>query len=290
MLRILIRKSIPIRQRFHLVIPMKTITTGGIRLAVQDVGSGPVLLLVHGFPLDHSMWRGQAAAFSATHRVIAPDLRGFGASRRAQRSEQADSIEQFADDLNALLDALHVEKPVVFCGLSMGGYIAWQFFRKYRERVGALILCDTRSGVDTPEGIDVRKKMAAHVLVHGSQSVADAMLPKLLCDETLCTQPKIAESLRSTIVAADPAAIAAGQLAMAGRPDSTPLLPKIDVPTLLIVGQHDAITTVDMMQDDAAAIAGAKLAVIPSAGHMAPLERPTAVNEEIRRFLKSLTR
>lgn len=120
---------------------LKQIDIAGTTLSVADVGHGPPILFVHGFPLDHSMWRHQIAELSRDHRCIAPDLRGFGQSRVTAGKV---SMEQFADDLAELLDALGVTEPVVFCGLSMGGYIAWPFVRRHATRLRALILCDTR--------------------------------------------------------------------------------------------------------------------------------------------------
>ena len=160
---------------------MKTVSARGTQIGVYDRGEGPPLLLVHGFPLDHSMWSGQLDEFSGAYRVIAPDLRGFGTSGLSSTTAagQASSMEEFADDLDTLLGALGVNEPVVFCGLSMGGYIAWQFWRKYQSRVKALVLCDTQSGADAPEAAAVRHKMADHVIQHGTSLVADAMLPKL---------------------------------------------------------------------------------------------------------------
>src|SRR5438094_4929210 len=148
--------------------PMKRVTTnGGHRmrklvaipgstLNVEEVGQGTPILFVHGFPLDHTMWRHQIADLSSDFRCIAPDLRGFG-----QSSVTAGTVtmEQFADDLAELLEALHVTEPIVFCGLSMGGYIAWQFARRHAPRLKGLILCDTRADPDAPEAAADRLKL-----------------------------------------------------------------------------------------------------------------------------------
>src|SRR5690606_29944369 len=117
--------------------PMKKQRVGDLEMAVVERGSGPVLLLVHGFPLDHQMWQPQLDALSADFRVIAPDLRGFGATGLTTDTELPERItmEQLADDMARLLDALAIDEPVHFCGLSMGGYVAWQFWRKYPERL-----------------------------------------------------------------------------------------------------------------------------------------------------------
>ena len=124
---------------------LRNIQVNGVQFRVADEGLGPVILFVHGFPLNHSMWQAQIEEFSRTHRVIAPDLRGFGGTDGALYSV---SMEQFADDLAELLDALAVEGPVIFCGLSMGGYIAWQFTQRHRNRISKLIVCDTRAAAE----------------------------------------------------------------------------------------------------------------------------------------------
>src|SRR5215831_8390353 len=144
---------------------MQHVQVGDIQLGVTTHGHrGHPLLLVHGFPLDHSIWQRQIDFFVDHCRVIAPDLRGFGSS---DATSGVVTMEQMADDLHALLDALNVTDKVIFCGLSMGGYIGWQFWRKYRERVLAIIMCDTRAIADTPEVADSRRKLAATTLKDG---------------------------------------------------------------------------------------------------------------------------
>jgi pimeloyl-ACP methyl ester carboxylesterase len=264
---------------------MKKITVNGISLAVHDEGSGPTILFVHGFPLSHTMWRPQLEAFATDHRVLAPDLRGFGES---DVTEGTVTMEQHADDLTALLDELNVNEPIVLCGLSMGGYIAWQFQQKYSERLRALILCDTRAIADTPEGVENRKRLAKMVVENGSAAVASAMLPNLFSPVTSDRQQASIDELRETISATSPQGIAAASLGMAERPDATPLLPNIETPSLLIVGEDDGISTPKEMQTIADAMPNARLEVIPEAGHMSPLENPESVNTAIREFLQSL--
>src|SRR5687768_11766912 len=167
---------------------MPTVIVGDIRLNYTQRGNGSPLLLVHGFPLDHSMWRGQLTALAGTHRVIAPDLRGFGGS---SVTTGAVTMEQYSDDLAGLLDALSIAEPVVFCGLSMGGYVAWQFALRHRVKLSKLILCDTRAIADTREAAEGRLKTAEKVLAEGASVVADAMLPKLFAPETATKHPAL---------------------------------------------------------------------------------------------------
>jgi pimeloyl-ACP methyl ester carboxylesterase len=167
----------------------------------------------------------------------------------------------------------------------MGGYIGWQFVRKYPQRVGRLVLCDTRAAADSPEAARGRETTAQKVLAHGAQVVADAMLPKLVCDSTRADQPQVVDAVRQTIERTDPTAIAAALRGMAVRPDVTSMLPGIKVPTLVLVGEEDAITPAAEMKAMAAAIPGAHFVVIPAAGHLSPLENPQVFNRELSDFL-----
>lgn len=273
---------------------MKSITVNSFEMAVVDSGAGDPVLLVHGFPLDHSMWNEQIEVLSADYRVIAPDLRGFGESpfnwdpfSWDSVAETEQTIERFADDLDALLYALEVTGPVHYCGLSMGGYIAWQFWRKYSSRVGSLILCDTRATADSPEGAEGRKKMAEQVLREGSIAAAEAMMPKLVWSETANRKPEVARAIRQMILRTAPATICAAQRAMASRIDATRLLGEINVPALLIVGRYDVLSPVDQMRSIAEAMPNATMVEIPEAGHMAPMENPEAVNQVIADFLRA---
>jgi pimeloyl-ACP methyl ester carboxylesterase len=261
---------------------MKTVRCGDVDLAVLDEGKGDPLLLVHGFPLDHTMWARQIAEFTSTHRVIAPDLRGFG--RSGVMSGTA-TMEQMADDLAALLDGLAVPGTVTLCGLSMGGYVAWQFWKRHAARLGRLVLCDTRAVADTPDAAAGRLKTAEKVTTEGSRVVAGAMLPKLFAAGTAAKQPELVAAVERTMRAASPAGIAAALRGMAARPDVTAWLPQIDVPALVAVGEEDQISPPDEMRAIAAALPAARFVLIADAGHMAPLENPTAFNAALREFL-----
>lgn len=259
----------------------KHVSIGDATLNVVDEGRGTPLLLVHGFPLDHSMWRGQIDDLKDVCRVIAPDLRGFGKSGEAETL----SMEGIADELAALLDALSIDQPVVYCGLSMGGYIAWQFVKRHGGRLAKLVLCDTRAGADAPLARQGRLETAERVLKEGAGAVAGAMLPKLFADTTITDQPDIVEQIREVILATPPATIGAALRAMAERIDATSLLPDVAVPTLVVCGEHDTLTPAVEMRALSDAIPDARYVEIEAAGHMAPLEKPMAVNHALRAFL-----
>lgn len=265
---------------------MQKISVGDVQLNVLVRGSGNPLLLVHGFPLDHGMWTHQIDHFSATHRVIAPDLRGFGQSDVRPGGV---TMRQYADDCAALLEALAVHEPVVFCGLSMGGYIAWQFALHHPQRLRGLVLCDTRAIADTPEAAEKRRSTADQVRAARSvEAVVESMLPKLLSDDTLTEQPALAQRLRQMMQHAPPEGVAAALVGMSQRDDVSGRLGKMDVPALVVVGEHDPISPVDEMEQIAQALPDSRWVVVPKAGHMAPLEQPEVFNNALQEFLTEL--
>lgn len=260
----------------------KRISLPNLRLNVVEAGSGRPLLLVHGFPLDHSMWKGQLEGLADQYRVIAPDLRGFGLS---EVTSGTTTMQQFADDLAELLGGLQITEPVVFCGLSMGGYIGWQFVSRHRSKLSALIVADSRAVADNEKAAAGRLETADKVEKEGSKVVASAMLPKLFPAAAVEKGEPFVKATEAVMLAAPPAGVAAALRGMAKRPDYTSELGKIDVPTLVICGAEDAIAPPTEMEGIAKAIPGAKYVSIAGAGHMAPLEKPAEVNAAIRSFL-----
>ena len=260
-------------------------TLNGVRISYHDRGQAhaTALLLVHGFPLDHRMWVAQLRGLSTQARVIAPDLRGFG---RSEVTPGPLTMEQQADDLAALLDHLGIERATV-AGLSMGGYIAFAFWRRHHARVRALALLDTRAEPDTPQGRANRDATAAKVREAGVPAVARDMLPRLLApahlDDTRLTDPLLA------IMESQSAAGAIGALAgLRDRADSRAILPTITVPTLVVVGEQDVLTPPTDAEAMAAGIPNARLVVVPRAGHMSTMENPAAVNAALRGFLQEI--
>jgi pimeloyl-ACP methyl ester carboxylesterase len=263
-------------------------TVNGARLAYRDRGQGrpAALLLIHGFPLDHRMWAAQLAGLSAHARVIAPDLRGFGRSAAAPLARPL-TMDQHADDLAGLLDHLGIGSAVV-AGLSMGGYIAFAFWRRHRARVQALVLADTRAEGDSPQAQANRDASAAKVRAAGVAAIAGDMLPRLLAPAGLAN-PRLAERMRAMMADQPAETVIAALGGLRDRPDSRPTLPAITVPTLVLVGAHDALTPPADATALAATIPGARLVIIPAAGHMSPLENPRAVNAALRSFVCAVT-
>jgi len=254
-------------------------------MAVEDQGQGKPIVLVHAFPLDHRVWQWQVRDLSARFRVLAPDLRGFG---RSMVTSGIVTMEQMADDLASMLDALGVKEPIVLGGLSMGGYVAFQFVRRHRQRLAGLILCDTRATADSEEVRENRLRTAERILNEGTSFLADQMLPRLCCERTFRHQPEVVEKLRTMIVESPPEGVAAAARGMACRSDATDLLGQIDCPTLVLVGQFDAISPPEEMEQMARAMPKASFVIVPDAGHMAPLEQGQFVNQAIQDFLSRL--
>ena len=264
----------------------------GVRLACEDVGSGPPIVLLHGFPLDHSMWNAQIAALQKRFRVIAPDLRGFGASQLADGdAENGVGMERYAADLVALLDWLQVKEPVVLAGLSMGGYVAWQAVLRWPERFRGLIPCDTRAVADADEPRAARFKMAEAAMQAGNSSPALVMIPKLLGAETREQRPEIELLLRAIIERQTAEAVAAAQRGMARREDVRGKLDTITAHSLCIVGVEDVISPPAEMHEIAALLAKSgdddvALVEIEHSGHMTTMENPAAVTAAIAAFAK----
>jgi pimeloyl-ACP methyl ester carboxylesterase len=257
-----------------------------MRLAHADTGSPPVLVLIHGFPLSREMWVEQLKVIGSTYRVIAPDLRGHGESASP---DGAYTMDEMADDVVELLDRLEVREPVVLGGLSMGGYVALSLVLRYPERVRGLILMDTRAVADTPEAAKGREETARSVLREKStRSMLETMVPRLFGKTTLEKHPQRVEPLLAVMERTSPQGVAGALRGMAVRPDRRGDLARIAVPTLVMIGEDDVISSVQEAREIAGAIPHSRLVVIPAAGHLAPYENPAAANEAILRFLKDL--
>jgi pimeloyl-ACP methyl ester carboxylesterase len=227
------------------------------------------------------MWEGQLALADDGWRVIAPQLRGFDGS---DTDPLATSIDDYAGDVVDLLDALDIEEAV-FGGLSMGGYIAFAIFRHAPRYFQGLILADTRSQADTPEGVAGRQRMLQLVDETGPSAVADEMLPKLLGETTRRVRPDVVDRVRALAVSSSASAIAGALRALMTRPDSTPLLQTMHMPALVIVGAEDAVTPPSAAQELHRGIAGSELVEIPAAGHLTNLEQPELFQSALARFL-----
>ena len=254
-------------------------------MAFEERGSGPVVVLLHGFPLSRAMWAPQLQEIGKRYRVITPDFRGMG---ETPLQEAVATMDDLAGDVIALLDHQRITEPVVIGGLSMGGYVAQAFAVNHPERLRGLLLMDTKAVADTPEMAGKREETALEVLDTGDVGkVVDAMIPRLFAAETLA-EPERIKALKSVMEKTSPQGIASALRTLASRPDRRDALLNIQVPTLVLVGAEDSISPPTEAQAIADAIPDSRFAVIPGAGHMAPWENPQAVNEAILDFLDRL--
>jgi 3-oxoadipate enol-lactonase len=256
----------------------------GIELAYTDAGGGPAVLFLHGFPFDRSMWSGQVERLSASFRVIAPDLRGHGETTVTRGPS---TMEEMAEDVVSLLDELNVPRAVI-CGLSMGGYVALALYRAHPSRVRALVLADTRSQADTEDARRTREENARRALAEGMGPIVDSMLPKLLSERTREREPDTVARVREMMLGLNPEGAAAALRGMALRRDQTDLLPKTDVPVLVVVGSEDIITPPAEAEAMHALIEGSRLVVIEGAGHVSNVERPDEFDRALSEFLEGL--
>jgi pimeloyl-ACP methyl ester carboxylesterase len=242
------------------------------------------VVLMHGFPLDRTIWWRQARGLPGGYSVIAPDLRGFG---RSQTRPGPSSIDAYAQDVADLLDHLRVDDAVIG-GVSMGGYVALAFARHFPNRVRALVLVATRAGADSDEARFARDELIALVQSSGAEALADGMLGKLLTPETLRDDGRLVRRLRKMIASQPVDAIVGALAAMRDRSDSTAMLARISVPTLVVCGAKDDLVAPSESRALAATIPGARLDLIPDAGHLPNYERPSAFNVVLSGFLESL--
>ena len=257
-----------------------------MKIAYVEAGHGTPLVLLHAFPLTASMWAAQLEGLSDHCRLIAPDQRGFGASPPVDEAEP--DLGAVAEDLRELLDTLGLDR-VVLGGVSMGGYVAFQFLRRYPARVAGLLLADTRATPDAPAAAANRHRIADAVLAAGHTGLlASEVVPNLLGDTTRWQRPDLYETVADQARRYAPEAVAWTERAMAARADSTDLLAAITVPTLVVVGEQDVITPPEEVEAMAAAVPGAVVRLFPAAGHLTPLEAPERFNAAVRSLLSRL--
>jgi len=253
-------------------------------MSYRDLGEGDPLVLLHAFPLNGRMFESQMTAFSGGYRVVAPDYPGFG---RSPRTPAQPDVRYYAEGVRGLLDRLHLER-VILGGVSMGGYVAFECMRLIPERVTALILANTRAEPDSAEMRATRNEMAFRVAQEGVGVLVELQMERLLAPDTLQNNEKLVENVRAMIIDNSPDGAVAALGAMRERPDSTPLLGKIDVPTLVVGGEEDGISTPEVMGAMAAKIPGARHVTIPQTGHLSNLEAPEQFNAALKEFLESI--
>jgi 3-oxoadipate enol-lactonase len=248
------------------------------------VGSGPPVVLLHPFPVNHDFWRPSAPHLSSRCRLVIPDLRGHGES---EAGEGPATMAKHAADIERVLEHARVDRAV-FIGVSIGGYVLFEFWRRHRERVAGLGLCNTKAQGDTPEARAARLQAAAEVLEKGVEFFADGMLPKLLGQTTRSTRPDLVEGARRMIRQMSPEDISMVQKGMAERPDSVATLKTINVPTLIVTGDEDTMTGVSEAELMHQAIVNSQIKVIAKAGHYSPWEQPDDAGRVLRQFVDGI--
>jgi pimeloyl-ACP methyl ester carboxylesterase len=256
----------------------------GIRLSFIDEGQGLPILFLHGFPFSRIIWQPQIEALSKNFRVIAPDLRGHGAS---EAPSGIYTMDVFVDDLHALIKERKCD-PVVLIGHSMGGYIGFAFYRRFAELLRAMILVCTRASADSEEGKAGREKLAQRAEREGTIAVVEQMLPKMMAASTLNSQPNLVEQVRQVMLATPINGLTGSLRGMAIRSSALDLLPQITTPTLVMAGEADALIPKQEAEAMAATIPKARLHLVPQAGHLAGLENPSSVTSALQNFLTKI--
>jgi pimeloyl-ACP methyl ester carboxylesterase len=254
-----------------------------MKIEFEEQGKGKPVVLLHAFPLSRAMWASQVAALTAANcRVILPDLRGFGENHSFS---DINTMEDMAQDIFELLDTLKIERAII-CGLSMGGYVAFSFLKKYAERIAALVLCDTNSTGDTEETREFRFDLIEKIEAIGAQALIDDMLPNLICQNTKENKTELVVSIEEMFKKVNPKGAIAALRGIAARSDNSDLLNQISVPALLIFGAEDKVSNLEAAEKMASAIPSAQLVKIENAGHYSNLEQPEAFNQALVDFIK----
>lgn len=248
-----------------------TVSVDDGHIAVAERGSGRPILLIHAYPMRRQLYRDVVEPLAHHGRVITCDNRGFGQS---SVTDHCVTIDRYADDLIAVLDALDVDEPAAVAGVSMGGYIAMNLATRYPDRVAGLLLCNTRAAADTADAAAKRESLAAKIEAEGAQ-VCRGVPQKLLGGSTQRQRPELIDELREWILATDANGIAAALRGMAGRADSTDMLRDFAAPVHFIAGNEDTFTPHEEMTQLANDL-GRGITVIEGSGHLSPIEQPAA--------------
>lgn len=248
-----------------------------------DAGSGPVLVLLHAFPQTNEMWHALSEKWQRDFRVIAPNARGFGQTTFRDNW----SLEESADDVAQLIENLGIQTPIALCGLSMGGYTALAFARRHAEKLGALILADTRAEADDDAGKQKRDEMIEQAKNRDAAEIFDQMAPHLFSQHTLSMRPDLVQASRNIAATLSRATVVAALKALRDRPDAVPQLSQIKVPTLILRGAADELSPPSSAQTFLDEISHVRLQTLEGAGHYSHLERAGDFETAVRDFVRS---
>jgi 3-oxoadipate enol-lactonase len=262
---------------------MEKIVSGDAEIYCDIAGSGPPVILLHPFPVNHEFWSPLSPVLSSRYRLIVPDLRGHGESSLGNGPA---TMQKYADDIATVMTAAGVERAPVI-GVSIGGYAIFEFWRRFRERVGALVLCNTKAAADINDARKARLESARDVLERGTEPFFEGMLQKVLGETTRRSRPDLLEGALRMMRKMSPEDVAGVQRGMAERLDSVLTLKTINVPTLIITGEEDEMTGIPEAEIMKQNVAGSQMRVVAKAGHYSPWEQPEEVGRLLRQFLDS---
>jgi 3-oxoadipate enol-lactonase len=260
------------------------IKSGDAEIVYWSFGNGAPVVLLHPFPAHHEFWLPVAETLATRYRLIMPDLRGHGESGVG---EGPATMEKHAADLARVMDDAGAGRAPLI-GVSIGGYVLFEFWRKVRARVAALVLCNTKAAADGPEVRSGRLQAANDVLERGTEPFFETMIPRLFGRTTREMRPDLVEGALRMMRKMSPDGVAQVQRGMAERPDSVDTLKTINVPTLVITGDEDILTGMNEAEPMHRHIAGSQLRVIHKAGHYSPWEQPAEAARLLRQFLDGL--
>lgn len=270
--------------RADIIWPMEKVTSGDSEIFYDISGDGPPVVLLHPFPVHHEFWLPILPFLSSRYRLIMPDLRGHGESGLGDGSA---TMQKHAGDLARVMSAAGVDRaPLV--GVSIGGYAIFEFWRRFRERASALVLCNTKASADNDDARNARLQAARDVLERGTEPFFEGMRQKVLGETTRHSRPDLVDGALRMMRKMSAENVAEVQRGMAERPDSIATLKTINVPTLIITGDEDKMTGPSEAEIMKQNIAGSELRVIAKAGHYSPWEQPEEVGKTLRSFLDSL--
>jgi pimeloyl-ACP methyl ester carboxylesterase len=263
---------------------MPRIPSDDAEIFYDVTGSGPSVVLLHPFPVHHELWLPIVQMLSSRFRLILPDLRGHGESSLGNGPA---TMQKHAADIARVMDDAGVDRAPLI-GVSIGGYAVFEFWRRFRARVIALVLCNTKAQADSPEARANRLQTADDVLQRGTEPFFESMIAKLLGETTRRSRPDLAEGALRMMRKMSAENVAGVQRGMAQRPDSVPTLKTIKVPTLIITGDEDILTGVPEAEVMKQNIPGSQMKVVAKAGHYSPWEQPEEVGRLLRQFLDSV--
>jgi pimeloyl-ACP methyl ester carboxylesterase len=262
---------------------MEKIVSGDAEIFYDVTGSGPPIILLHPFPVNHEFWLPVSRSLSSRYRLIMPDLRGHGES---SLGDGPATMQKYADDIARLMTATGVDRAPLI-GVSIGGYAIFEFWRRFRDRFSALVLCNTKAGADTGDARSARLDSAQEVLERGTEPFFEGMLQKVLSETTRRSRPDLVEGALRMMRKMSAEGVAGVQRGMADRADSVATLKTINVPTLIISGDEDKMTGVREAEILKQNIAGSQMRVVAKAGHYSPWEQPEEAGKLLRQFLDS---